>query len=159
MGFAMANVMDPQTGSQVPIVGHFKYMMALLFMLTVNGHHMMLDGVMMSIELFPVELTSFSIKPEQLAQFMTMTFIEMFLIALQIAIPIVGSLLLIDIALGILAKTVPQLNVFVVGLPIKIFVGFILLFLTLPIYFYILQVLFGKIMSSMSQLIRLLGGI
>ena len=39
MGFAMANVMDPQTGSQVPIVGHFKYMMALLFMLTVNGHH------------------------------------------------------------------------------------------------------------------------
>jgi flagellar biosynthetic protein FliR len=159
MGFAMANVMDPQTGSQVPIVGHFKYMMALLFMLTVNGHHMMLDGVMMSIKLFPVELTSFSIKPEQLAQFMTMTFIEMFLIALQIAIPIVGSLLLIDIALGILAKSVPQLNVFVVGLPIKIFVGFILLFLTMPIYFYILQVLFGKIMSSMSQLIGLLGGI
>ena len=58
---------------------------------------------------------------------MTMTFIEMFLIALQIAIPIVGSLLLIDIALGILAKSVPQLNVFVVGLPIKIFVGFILI--------------------------------
>ena len=159
MGFAMANVMDPQTGSQVPIIGHFKYMMALLFLLTVNGHHMMLDGVMQSIQLFPVELTSFSIKPEQLARFMTEVFVEMFLIALQIAMPIVGSLLLIDIALGILAKTVPQLNVFVVGLPIKIFVGFILLLLTLPIYFYILQILFGKIMSSMSELIRLLGGI
>ena len=159
MGFAMANVMDPQTGSQVPIIGHFKYMMALLFLLTVNGHHLMLDGVIHSMQLFPVETTMISVKAEQLALFMTKLFVEMFLIALQIAIPIVGSLLLIDIALGILAKTVPQLNVFVVGLPIKISVGFILLLLTLPIYFYLLQILFEKIMTSMSQLIRLIGGI
>jgi flagellar biosynthesis protein FliR len=158
MGFAMANVLDPQTGAQVPIIGHFKYMMALLFLLTVNGHHLMLDGVMQSLRLFPVEVLAVSFEVEAIAQFMTGLFVEMFLIALQIALPIVGALFLVDVALGILAKTVPQMNIFAVGFPIKIMTGFILLLLTLPIYFYLLQILFGKIMVSMAQLVRLLGG-
>lgn len=158
MGFSMANVLDPQTGAQVPIIGHFKYMMALLFLLTVNGHHLMLDGVMQSLRVFPVERLAISVKAEDIAHFMTGLFAEMFLIALQIALPIVGALFLVDIALGILAKTVPQLNIFAVGLPLKIFVGFIMLFLTMPVFFYILQILFEKLLVSMAQLIRLLGG-
>lgn len=158
MGFSMANVLDPQTGEQVPIIGHFKYMMALLFLLTVNGHHLMLDGVMQSLRIFPVERIAISIKAEDIAQFMTSLFAEMFLIALQIALPIVGALFLVDIALGILAKTVPQLNIFAVGLPLKIVVGFIMLFLTMPVFFYILQLLFEKLLVSMAQLISILGG-
>ncbi|AIY04105.1 flagellar biosynthesis protein FliR [Planococcus sp. PAMC 21323] len=158
MGFSMANVLDPQTGAQVPIIGHFKYMMALLFLLTVNGHHLMLDGVMQSLRIFPVERLAVSVKAEDIAQFMTSLFAEMFMIALQIALPIVGALFLVDIALGILAKTVPQLNIFAVGLPLKIFVGFIMLFLTMPVFFYILQILFEKLLESMAQLISILGG-
>lgn len=158
MGFSMASVMDPQTGTQVPIIGHFKYILALLFLLTVNGHHLMLDGVMQSYYLLPVESISFSAKFEDIAHFMTTLFTEMFLIALQMALPIVGALFLVDIALGILAKTVPQLNIFAVGLPLKIFVGFIMLFLSMPFFFYVLQILFEKLMISMSRLISLLGG-
>ncbi|MGE6487513.1 flagellar biosynthetic protein FliR [Paenisporosarcina sp. NPDC076898] len=158
MGFAIASVMDPQTGSQVPIIGHFKYILALLFLLTVNGHHLMLDGVMQSFKSFPVESVSFAADFGDITHFFTTLFVEMFVIALQIALPIVGALFLIDIALGILAKTVPQLNIFAVGLPLKIFVGFIMLFLSMPIFFYLLQILFEKIMVSMSQLIRLMGG-
>ena len=158
MGFSMASVMDPQTGTQVPIIGHFKYILALLFLLTVDGHHLMLDGVMQSIKLFPVELMSFTVQFEDIAHFITTLFLEMFMIALQIALPVVGSLFLIDIALGILAKTVPQLNIFAVGFPVKIFVGFVMLMLTMPFFFYVLQSLFGKIIENMAQLIRLLGG-
>ncbi|ANU09163.1 flagellar biosynthesis protein FliR [Planococcus antarcticus DSM 14505] len=158
MGFSMANVLDPQTGAQVPIIGHFKYMMALLFLLTANGHHLMLDGVMQSLRVFPVERLAMSVKAEDIAMFMTGLFTEMFLIALQIALPIVGALFLVDVALGILAKTVPQLNIFAVGLPLKIFVGFIMLFLTMPVFFFILQILFEKILVSMAELIGLLGG-
>jgi flagellar biosynthetic protein FliR len=158
MGFSIASVMDPQTGTQVPIIGHFKYILALLFLLTVNGHHLLLDGVMQSFQTFPVDSISFSTKIEDVAHFFTRLFVEMFMIALQIALPIVGALFLVDVALGILAKTVPQLNIFAVGLPLKIFVGFIMLFLTMPIFFYVLQILFEKILISMSQLIRLLGG-
>lgn len=158
MGFAIANVIDPQTGAQVPIIGHFKYMMALLFMLTVNGHHMLLDGVMHSLRLFPVETMTFAFEAGDLASFISALFVQMFTIALQIALPIVGALFLVDVALGILAKTVPQLNIFAVGFPVKILTGFILLLLTMPIFFYLLQFLFEKIMMSMAQLVKLLGG-
>ena len=158
MGFSMASVMDPQTGSQVPIMGHFKYILALLFLLTVNGHHLLLDGVMQSFQVFPVESIAFSAKMEDVAHFFTRLFVEMFMIALQMALPIVGALVLVDVALGILAKTVPQMNIFAVGLPLKIIVGLILVFISLPVYFYLLQILFEKILISMSQLIRLLGG-
>lgn len=158
MGFAMASVMDPQTGSQVPIIGRFKYILALLFLLTVNGHHLMLDGVMQSLQTIPVESLSFDIKFEDLAKFISDLFVEMFMVALQISLPIVGSLFLVDVALGILAKTVPQLNIFAVGFPVKILVGFILLMFSMPFFFYLLQMLFGKIMESMAELTRLIGG-
>ncbi|TWT28437.1 flagellar biosynthetic protein FliR [Planomicrobium sp. CPCC 101110] len=158
MGFSIASVMDPQTGSQVPIIGHFKYMLATLFLLTVNGHHLMLDGIMHSIQVFPVETIAFAVGIEDVAQFIMQLFIEMFLIALQIALPIVGALFLVDIALGILAKTVPQLNIFAVGLPLKIFVGFILLLVSMPIFFFLVQVLFERLIESMAELISLLGG-
>ena len=158
MGFSIASVMDPQTGTQVPIIGHFKYILALLFFLTVNGHHLLLDGVMQSFQAFPVESIAFLEKMEDVTHFFTRLFVEMFMIALQIALPIVGALFLVDVALGILAKTVPQLNIFAVGFPLKIMIGFILLFLSMPIFFYLLQFLFEKILISMSQLIRLLGG-
>lgn len=158
MGFAIANVMDPQTGSQVPIIGQFKYMLALLFLLTVDGHHLMLNGVIQSVRLLPVEMAAISITAQGIAQFITVLFSEVFIIALQIALPIVGALFLVDVALGILAKTVPQLNIFVVGLPIKIMLGFILLLITMPVFFYLLTTLFEKLFTSMSQLINLLGG-
>lgn len=157
MGFALANVMDPQTGAQVPIIGHFKYMLALLFLLVVDGHHLMLDGVIKSFQLIPVETISFSIENEDIARYITTIFIQMFLMALQMALPVVGALFLVDIALGILAKTVPQLNIFAVGFPIKIFAGFIMLILTMPVFFYVLQILFKKIYGNMSDLIKLIG--
>lgn len=157
MGFAIANVMDPQTGAQVPIIGHFQYTLALLFLLVVDGHHLMLDGVMTSFQLVPVETISFSLENGEVGWFITTLFLQMFLIAMQMALPVVGALFLVDVALGILAKTVPQLNIFAVGFPLKIFAGFIMLILAMPVFFYVLQSLFKKIMVSMAELIKLLG--
>ncbi|WP_404330201.1 flagellar biosynthetic protein FliR [Mesobacillus maritimus] len=157
MGFALANVMDPQTGAQVPMIGHFKYTLALLFLLIVDGHHLMLDGVMRSFQFVPIETVSFSLESGEMARFMSTLFLQMFLIAVQIALPVVGAVFLIDVALGILAKTVPQLNIFAVGFPVKIFAGFIMLLLVMPFFFFILQSLFEKIIVSMAELIKLLG--
>ena len=55
MGFAIANVVDPQTGAQVPIIGNFKYMFALLFLLAVDGHHMLLEGIIRSYQIIAVD--------------------------------------------------------------------------------------------------------
>ena len=55
MGFAIANVIDPQTGAQSPLIGQYLYMITLLFILAVNGHHLMIDGVFYSYELIPID--------------------------------------------------------------------------------------------------------
>ncbi|WP_053360825.1 flagellar biosynthetic protein FliR [Bacillus sp. FJAT-27251] len=157
MGFALANVMDPQTGAQVPIMGHFKYMLALLFLLAADGHHLLLDGVMRSFVLIPLETVSFSLENGEIALLVSTMFLQMFLIAMQMALPVVGALFLVDVALGILAKTVPQLNIFAVGFPVKILAGFMMLILAMPFFFYVLQSLFKKIMISLSGLVKLLG--
>jgi flagellar biosynthetic protein FliR len=158
MGFAIANVVDPQTGTQVPIIGNFKYMLAILFLLAVNGHHMLLDGAVRSYQLVPVNWLFVPIGSEQVAKYITTVFVQMFLIAFQLAIPVVGALFLTDVALGIVARTVPQLNVFVVGLPLKILVGFILILVTLPTFFFLLQGVLRNMINTMGQLLRLLGG-
>lgn len=158
MGFAVANVIDPQTGAQNPLVSHFLYTMALMFMLSINAHHMLLDGVFYSYQYIPVDqLISFS--GEGLAEFIMTRFNHMFVIAFQMSAPVVASLFLVDLALGIVARTVPQLNVFVVGLPLKIAASFIMLIVCMGVLFYSVQLLFEQIIRTMRNLLTLFGGI
>lgn len=158
MGFAIANVVDPQTGTQVPIIGNFKYTFALLFLLAVDGHHMMLEGIMRSYQLVAVDQFIVQDQNQAITQFIITTFTQMFLTAFQMAIPMVGALFLVTVALGITARTVPQLNIFVVGIPLKIFLGFIMLFITLPTFFYLLHKVFRQMIEAIGQLLYLLGG-
>lgn len=158
MGFAIANVVDPQTGAQVPIIGNFKYILAILFLLSVNGHHLLLEGIMRSYAIVPVDALFVNLSHAQMAKFISSMFVQMFITAFQIAIPIVGCLFLVDVALGMLARTVPQLNIFVVGLPLKIIVGFVAIIITFPVFFYILQKILSQMINTMGQLLQLLGG-
>lgn len=159
MGFAIANVIDPQTGAQSPIIGQYLYMFSILFLLSINGHHMIIRGIMSSYQLIPIEQLMLSFSNENLALFVIKAFSFMFLIAFQMAVPIVASIFLVDVALGILARTVPQLNVFVVGFPIKIGVSFILLFIAMGFMFIAIQNLFEKLLIVMSDVMKLLGEI
>jgi flagellar biosynthetic protein FliR len=82
----------------------------------------------------------------------------MFITAFQMAVPLVGCLFLVDVALGMIARTVPQLNVFVVGLPLKIGVSFIVIMIFLGLYFTIVKMLFASMFETMQQLMAILGG-
>lgn len=156
MGFAVANVIDPQTGAQSPLIGQYFYMFTLLFLLSVNGHHLLIDGIVHSYQLIPLDaLITFE---NGLSHFSITTFNRMFLIAFQIAIPLVGCLFLVDVALGIIARTVPQLNVFVVGLPLKITVSFTVIFFFLAIYVSLVRYLFSVMFETMRDLMVILGG-
>ncbi|SFA77374.1 flagellar biosynthetic protein FliR [Lentibacillus halodurans] len=157
MGFAIANVMDPQTGAQSPLTGQYFYIIALLFLLSVNGHHLLIDGIFNSYQLIPLE-AFIPFQDGKIAEFIIQMFNEMFLIAFQMAIPIVGCLFLVDVALGIIARTVPQLNVFVVGLPLKIFVSFVVILIFLSLYMMLVENLFETIFIAMRDLMRLFGG-
>lgn len=156
MGFAIANVVDPQTGAQSPIIGQFFYMIALLFLLSVNGHYLLIDGLMNSYQFIPLEgLLSFD---GAFSDFIIRSFNTMFVIAFQMALPIVGCLFLVDVALGLIARTVPQVNVFVVGLPLKILVSFLVISLFLSLYIMLSKFIFETMFETMRDLMQLLGG-
>ncbi|KMM56004.1 flagellar biosynthesis protein FliR [Bacillus glycinifermentans] len=157
MGFAVANIIDPQTGAQSPLVGQFLYTMALLLMLSLNAHHLLLDGIYYSYQYIPVDHLGLSFGNAQFAEFIAKSFNTMFITAFQLSAPVVASLFLVDLALGIVARTVPQLNVFVVGLPLKIAVTFIMLIICMAVMFSMMQNVFEFAVRTMRDLLTLLG--
>lgn len=158
MGFAIANVIDPQTGAQSPLMGQYLYTIGLFFLLTVNGHHLLLDGIFYSYEFIPLEQPWIPFGNENMAEYVIKTFNSMFIIAFQMSIPVVGSLFLVDIALGIVARTVPQLNVFVVGLPLKIGVSFLVLIAVMGVMMFAVSHLFETMLNTMRGLMDIIGG-
>lgn len=151
IGFGMVNVLDPLFGQQVPLVGNFKYILALLVFLASNSHHLFLSAVFSSFKLVPVSEGVFRADIATIAVDMVT---GIFVIALKISLPVLVSLLLTDVALGVLARTMPQMNIFVVGVPAKIIVGIFVLSLALPFYIGFLEVIFN---GSFRDIYRLLG--
>src|SRR5690625_113770 len=156
MGFAIANVVDPQTGAQSPIIGQFFYMFAMLFLLSVNGHYLLIDGIFHSYQFITLE--GFIEINCTFSEFIIDTFNNMFIVAFQMALPIVGCLFLVDVALGLIARTFPQVNVFVVGLPLKILVSFLVLSVFLSLYMMLAKFIFETMFLTMRQLMEILGG-
>ncbi|TCT26757.1 flagellar biosynthetic protein FliR [Melghiribacillus thermohalophilus] len=157
MGFAIANVIDPQTGAQSPLIGQYYYTIVILFLISVDAHHLLLDGVFYSYQYIALD-QFIPFEQSSIPAFLIKTFNHMFVVAFQMAVPIVGTLFLVDVALGIIARTVPQLNVFVVGLPLKILVSFIVILLFMGIYFTAIRNLFETLLIAMRDLMNIIGG-
>lgn len=158
MGFAIANVIDPQTGAQSPLIGQFLNTLALLLLLALNGHHLLLDGIFYSYQFIPMDMTLLVFGQENYVEFIMKTFAGVFAVAFQMSIPIVATLFLVDIALGITARTVPQLNIFVVGFPIKIGVSFLVLLVMMGVLMAVVQKMFEIMVVGMRDLMIILGG-
>ncbi|MGM0522538.1 MAG: flagellar biosynthetic protein FliR [Bacillota bacterium] len=157
MGFAIANVIDPQTGAQGPVIGQYLYIFALMFLLAVDGHHLLIQGAIHSFDVIEVDQL-IDLGQDGLLITAINMFNQLFLIAFQMAIPIVGTLFLVDVTLGIVARTVPQLNVFVVGIPLKIGVSLFVLSLFMMAYIDLVKRLVHYVIEMMEMLMRILGG-
>jgi flagellar biosynthetic protein FliR len=153
MGFGIVNVVDPQSGAQMPVMGTFKYFLTMFFYLSLNGHILLLDALIKSYEIIP--LGNFSVDIT-LMNFIIYVTTNLFVIALKIALPYVGALFATDFILGIIARTVPQMNVFMIGMPLKIGIGFILSIVIIPLYIYMLSAFFEKSFTDIYTLIRVL---
>ncbi|ANE47551.1 flagellar biosynthesis protein FliR [Paenibacillus swuensis] len=158
MGFGIANVIDPMTGAQSPILGNFKFMISVLVFLSVNGHLYLLDAIMRSYEWVPLSNPLFQqMYGGHITDFLVRTFSETFKIAFQMSAPIVVAMFLTDLALGLLARTVPQLNIFVVGVPLKIIVGFLVMLLLIPGFIGLFEQIFNSMMEALHALMQLMG--
>lgn len=155
MGFGLVNVIDPMSQNQVPVIGQLKYLIAILVFLAINGHHWFVMMLAKSFELIP--LGTFSLTPV-IAEVVVRSFSDVLVMALKIGAPIFGTLILVDIALGIVARTMPQINVFIVGFPLKIGVGLATFILVLPYMSTFLLKLFDAMQNTIFNLIVLGGG-
>jgi flagellar biosynthetic protein FliR len=128
MGFAAAEVFDPQNQRQVAIISQFQNIFAILIFLAINGHHLFLQTAIRSYELLPPGQIDFS---GQAVPYLMELASHMFSIGVQFSAPVLAVLLLSGLILGVLARVFPQLNVFLLSFPINIGTAFIVIALTL----------------------------
>jgi len=156
VGFGLANVIDPITQEQGALLDQFYVLVAGLVFLGINGHHQALLAVQQSFELVPLMgYTQIGPSVEQIVQVAGM----MLEIGLRLSLPIMGTLLLIDTALAIVARTMPQLNVFIIGLPLKIVVGLLLLAISMPVLVQVIERVLGSLVLAMLAVVRAGGGV
>ena len=128
-GFSVANVLDPLFSQSVSVIDQVYTVLAGFIFLAVDGHHMLILAVQQTLDVVPVGM--FQLTEPMMNQLIGLTG-GVFVAGLRLILPILTSLLLADIALGLVSRTVPQMNVFIVGMPLKLFAGFFLLIFTLP---------------------------
>lgn len=155
IGFGFASVIDPMMKQHNAVIGQLYNLAATLLFLALNGHHLMIRGLADSFAVLP--LGGMAVSPAATTG-MVQVFLVFFLAALKIGAPVVGAIFLTDVALGILARTVPQLNVFVVGFPAKLTVGLLAIFAVMPLAFVVMTKLFGGIQHDISRLLKFMGG-
>ncbi len=150
IGFAIVNTVDPQSGAQVSIISQLYYLLAVMMFYAVDAHHIVLSALVHSCTALP----PFSpVDGGAGAWLLVKEYGTIFKIGLQIAAPCVIVLLLVSATMGVVVKTVPQINILIVGFPIKIGVGLLTVGLSLAF--------FGEIFLSLlqgveGQLVRLM---
>ncbi len=127
MGFSMASAIDPQSGVSMPIISQFLSLMALMILFSIDMHHWILLYINDSLASIP--LGGFLMKPK-LFDYIVYASSKMFVVGFMIAFPIIALTWLSDVIFGMLMKTMPQFNLLVIGFPIKIMVGFVVLIAT-----------------------------
>lgn len=153
MGFGIANVIDPQSQARISLIGQFEYLLAILIFLSIDGHHFLLRALEKSFELIPPGGAQF---PSMLTEKMVTLTGGLFEIAVQIGAPVIAALFMASVVLGLIARAMPQMNVFIVGLPLKIGVGLLAIALSLPLFLYLFKALFAQFQRDILTLVRLL---
>ena len=128
-GLTMAQVVDPQGGFQMPIVSNLIQLVALLLLLSLNGHHIFLKLVVESFQTFPVG--EFMLNVTTIDRLILLSG-QLFIIGIKLAAPVVMVLFLIEIGLGVISKFIPNLNVLMTSFPIAVIVGLLFVGLALP---------------------------
>jgi flagellar biosynthetic protein FliR len=154
MGFGIVNVIDPVTSSQISILSQFQNILAMLVFLSVDAHHGFLRALAGSYELLPV--LGFGYSGPLVERIVSLT-ANMFVVGVKIGAPVTAALFFTNISLGLIARTVPQMNVFIVGFPLQIATGLLLMGISMPLFVSLLKGEFNHLFVDIFSLIRLMG--
>jgi flagellar biosynthetic protein FliR len=151
MGMALARVMDPSAGQQVPLLAQFFQLFAFLIFLAINAHHWFLMALADSFQLVPP--FGFKISGSLIEQLIHIAG-NMFVIAIKVGAPVIAALLLTSVAFGLIARTVPQMNVLFVAMPLKIIIGLLFIGFSLPYLSSFLKTVFSKLGNTIFVLMK-----
>ena len=148
LGFAVMN--DPQNGAQVPVIGQFFSVLATLMFLSMNGHHAILQLMADSFTFLPI---SEPLRVEQI-WYLIVWSKSLFTGALKIALPAIVAMLTINVIMGVMTRAAPQLNVFSVGFPITMTVGFVAILTSLPAFLPNFEVMMSGAFETLSAVLQ-----
>lgn len=155
MGFGMVSVLDVQSNISVPVTGNLLNIAILLTFFSVNGHLRLIQVLHSTVELVPLGGVSLS---GNLAVAAVEVFSTSFLLAINVAFPLIAAGLLTEIALGVIIRSVPQLNIYSVGFPTKIAVGFIIILVTIPVFIGFTSTIFNQMFIGLEKMFAALVG-
>lgn len=153
VGFALANALDPITRTQTSLIGTFWVLVSSLIFLAINGHYMIIQAFHDSYTLVPPGQVALN---GPVGEAMIRYTAYLFVVALKIAAPVMVTLFLVDVALGTVAKMMPNMNVFFVGFPIKIAAGLAVIALSLPIFSYVIRQSLGYLNTELGVVLAAL---
>jgi flagellar biosynthesis protein FliR len=150
-GFSAGSIFNPTIGATGSAFNQFFVLFSMMYFLVINAHHTFLRGLWYSFVVLPVGSPLELLSPDSL---LTLSG-KIIITGVQIALPVMGALLLTDLTMGLLARVSPQINVFFLGLPVKVWVGVVGLFLAIIVLTPVVRDIFGNIDSDMIQILGL----
>jgi flagellar biosynthetic protein FliR len=155
MGLSGATMLDPMTSQSAPMLGQFTRWFAVALLLALNGHLLMIEALAATLEVIPVGGDA---AVAQGAWAMAQLGGSLFELGLRMAAPVTAAVLIANVALGILARTVPQMNVLMVAFPVQIGIGLFTLGVALPLIGTLMLAWPANYDSLLTQLIGTLAG-
>ena len=151
MGLSFAVFYDPQNAGQTPVLSEFLGLIVTLVFLAMNGHLLTLAVLAESFKLLPVSATSLGIG--NIGSFLAWSSV-LFSAGLLLALPLITALLITNLAMGVLARVAPQLNIFAVGFPVTLVAGFVILMFSIPYFGAAMEHLFDQAFRAMAAVLR-----
>lgn len=154
MGINLIGVLDPLAGTQIPLLGQFMSVLAFLIFFSIDGHHVALEALVSSFQLVPPLHAHLN---GSVVQALLDLGVGMFVLALKIGAPVMTALFIVTLTMGILGRSIPQLNVMLNNVPITIGIGLFVLGLSLPLFGAAVQASFAQIDPTLRSLLALMG--
>lgn len=153
VGFAVVNMMDPTTQQQSGLLGTFLYNLTIIYFVVTNGHHVILSALAESFRVIPLDSMVWN---TSLPELMTDLTAGVWMNGMKIAMPVTFAILLTNVGMGILARTMPQMNIFVVGIPMHLMIGMSTIAMILPFYLLFLDVMFNEMYAHIGIALKAL---
>ena len=151
MGLGFAQVADPQTGAESSILSVFAHLIALMIFFSINAHHVLLKLIIESFKTIPVG--TFVLDEALFGKVMVLS-ARLFVLAIQLSAPVISVLILTQLAMGLMSKFAPQINILTTSFPLTIGIGLVLLSFTVVIWKDMAAHFFADIFHFLGNLAR-----